>query len=247
MSSTTCPKCQGPRDAKSLYCPFCGVVFARYTANPGTATPTPPPAPPIFRDPPPQDSLVQRPVLAQTAETMWEEGQVLQFNTTAATDATRLKTSRANAWDSSAPRWKRLAAQLLNVGGGLGLTLIFLTIGYYLELLLLGLDVIQVKDHTIPKLAAVAGLLQWLKMNLVLLASTGQSYGKMWLGIRIVRTNGEQPTLAHLLFMRWLPIQLISLVPVVGQIVSIVDVLAIFSQERRCLHDRFADTKVIPL
>lgn len=32
--SLTCPKCTGPRDARALYCPFCGAIFNRLSGSP---------------------------------------------------------------------------------------------------------------------------------------------------------------------------------------------------------------------
>jgi len=37
----------------------------------------------------------------------------------------------------------------------------------------------------------------------------------------------------------------LGLVPVVGSFLSIINVLFIFSSSKRCLHDRFANTRVV--
>jgi uncharacterized RDD family membrane protein YckC len=65
------------------------------------------------------------------------------------------------------------------------------------------------------------------------------------MGIRIVRSNGEKAALSQILIMRYLPIQLIGAIPILGPIVGLVDLLMIFGDEQRCLHDRIADTLVV--
>jgi len=47
------------------------------------------------------------------------------------------------------------------------------------------------------------------------------------------------------LFLREWVIAGIGFIPGIGTIVSLVDVLMIFGQDQRCLHDRIAGTKVI--
>ena len=74
----------------------------------------------------------------------------------------------------------------------------------------------------------------------------GQTVGKKLVGIKIVRTDGTPATVARILFLRLAPLQLAgALIPVIGGIVGLVDVLLIFRQSRKCLHDNIADTIVI--
>lgn len=77
------------------------------------------------------------------------------------------------------------------------------------------------------------------------LAKTGQTWGKKLLSIRIVDLHGEQPPLWRLIALRYLPTQLLSLVPVVGNFYALVDALFIFRQDKRCLHDLIAGTQVV--
>lgn len=78
--------------------------------------------------------------------------------------------------------------------------------------------------------------------QLVLVAQNGQSIGKRMMKIRLVRTDGSPVSLARVIFLR-------NLVP--GFInsfcgfFSLVDALFIFNDDRRCLHDAIADTKVV--
>ncbi|UHQ21753.1 RDD family protein [Lysobacter sp. 5GHs7-4] len=77
------------------------------------------------------------------------------------------------------------------------------------------------------------------------LHASGQTWGKRVCKIKIVRMNGAQPSLGHLLLRRYLPINVISIVPVLGNVFGIVDVLMIFRADRRCAHDWIADTRVV--
>ncbi len=74
------------------------------------------------------------------------------------------------------------------------------------------------------------------------LARYGQSIGKRMCRLRVVRTDGSRASLGRILFLR-------NLVPwVIGSFCGffgIIDVMTIFGEERRCIHDLVADTKVI--
>ena len=82
-------------------------------------------------------------------------------------------------------------------------------------------------------------------VNCVMVHRSGQTIGKRALDIAIVRTDGNRVGLARYLFLRVAPIVLISLIPLVGRLINLVDPLLIFGKERRCLHDLIADTIVV--
>ena len=88
-------------------------------------------------------------------------------------------------------------------------------------------------------------LLGVLVVNCVLLHQNAQTIGKRLLGIKIVRTNGDRIGLGRIIGMRIIPIGLLGAIPYLGSLVSLVDSLMIFGNERRCLHDMIADTIVI--
>lgn len=81
--------------------------------------------------------------------------------------------------------------------------------------------------------------------NIVLLSRFGQTLGKRALGIAIVRTDGSRCELWRILVVRILAVRVIGVVPMVGPLFSLVDVLMIFGEERRCVHDYMADTIVV--
>ncbi len=77
------------------------------------------------------------------------------------------------------------------------------------------------------------------------LHASGQTWGKKMLGIKIVDLSGAKPSLGRLLGLRYLPLQVIANIPVVGPLAMIVDPLLIFRDDRRCGHDLIAGTQVV--
>lgn len=100
---------------------------------------------------------------------------------------------------------------------------------------------------TLVGVGAVGGLAalgiaiyQW-----VLISRTGQSLGKKWLGIRIERIDGARLTFGTGVFLRnWVP-KLIGSVPYMGALFQLIDCLFIFRDDRRCIHDHIAGTRVV--
>lgn len=81
-------------------------------------------------------------------------------------------------------------------------------------------------------------------INIILLARNGQSMGKLILGVKIVGADGH-PCFWRIIFIRILAMNALALIPIVGPVLMIVNVLMIFRENRRCLHDEFADTIVV--
>ena len=73
----------------------------------------------------------------------------------------------------------------------------------------------------------------------------GQTVGKKLLGIRIVSLDGRIPRLWRLLVLRYLPMSAVSILPILGNILLLIDVLFIFRSDARCVHDLIAGTKVV--
>jgi len=95
-------------------------------------------------------------------------------------------------------------------------------------------------------IGGVLGTVWHLMLNGYLLAKRGQTLGKLAAGTKIVdaETNGLVP-LMPLILKRWISMQVLSIIPILGGFVPLVDALLIFRGNRRCLHDDFAGTKVI--
>ena len=81
--------------------------------------------------------------------------------------------------------------------------------------------------------------------NFVWLHRYGQTIGKRLSSIKIVRSDYSRAGLLRIIFLRALPIGLLSNIPGVGGVIAILDPLLIFQDSRRCLHDYIAYTIVI--
>ncbi len=78
-----------------------------------------------------------------------------------------------------------------------------------------------------------------------LISTTGQTLAKRWLGIQIVRIDGTPLGFVNGVILRSWVMSALSNIPLVGFIAAIVNPLMIFGEERRCLHDQIAGTRVI--
>jgi uncharacterized RDD family membrane protein YckC len=97
-------------------------------------------------------------------------------------------------------------------------------------------------------LVAVAVLIT----QIVLVARHGQTIGKKVLGIRMITSAGDIPSVWRVFFLRWLPfvvaagvLEYMLKLRGIGNVVHLLDALLIFQPNRRCLHDLLADTHVI--
>jgi uncharacterized RDD family membrane protein YckC len=86
----------------------------------------------------------------------------------------------------------------------------------------------------------------YLAMHGYLLSKYGQSIGKKLVGIKIVdyETDALLP-LSRIASKRLAPVWVATLVPIIGNILVLVDSLCIFRNDRRCIHDLIAGTKVV--
>lgn len=91
----------------------------------------------------------------------------------------------------------------------------------------------------------VMGIGIFLLVNGYLIYHRGQTVGKIICGTRVVTLNGEQVSGNTYLFARLLPVWMVSQIPVVGAIFSLVDSLLIFRKDHNCLHDDIAKTRVV--
>jgi uncharacterized RDD family membrane protein YckC len=72
-----------------------------------------------------------------------------------------------------------------------------------------------------------------------LVAASGQSLGKCWCRIRIVRIDGRPADLRGRLFA------ILEVVPGAGPVLALIDDLMVFRSDRRCLHDLVVGTKIV--
>lgn len=92
-------------------------------------------------------------------------------------------------------------------------------------------------------LLIVGGLLAVVIINCVMIMQSGQSIAKKMFGMRIERLDGSPPGFVYGVLLRsWLP-WFIGVF--FGALWAFADSVAIFSRERRCIHDHLAGTRVV--
>jgi uncharacterized RDD family membrane protein YckC len=100
----------------------------------------------------------------------------------------------------------------------------------------------MVGDEFVIGAGAIFAWIALVAYQWYLISTSGQTLAKKWLGIRIVRVDGSQLGFLYGVVLRsWVMGFAAGLIPFVG----LVDVLLIFGDERRCLHDHLAGTKVV--
>lgn len=105
------------------------------------------------------------------------------------------------------------------------------------------------EDSTMKSIAAILlgiGFLALAVIQVYLLTTRGQTMGKKIVGVKIVKYgDSSSPGFVHACLLRAIVPGLISCIPFAGSIFSLVDICFIFGEERRCLHDMIAGTKVV--
>lgn len=89
------------------------------------------------------------------------------------------------------------------------------------------------------------GFVVYLAINGYFLARDAQTIGKKAMSIKIVRMDGSQADFMRIVAWRQAPIWICQMIPFVGSFLALIDILFIFRDSRRCLHDDIADTKVV--
>ena len=145
-----------------------------------------------------------------------------------------------------AGRWERLGAQVVDgviacVVALPGLGLVLAAGGFK-----------QDTDRSNPALLySGIGLLCLMFLALVavqiyLLSAHGQTLGKKLLGVKIVNFADEaNPGFVKAFLLRAFVNGVIGAIPLIGGAYSLVDICFIFRDDRRCLHDLIAGTKVV--
>ena len=90
-----------------------------------------------------------------------------------------------------------------------------------------------------------AGFLLFALLQGYPLSRYGQTWGKRWLGMRIVDMEGNKPDFLRMLLLRYGLGQLISVIPCLGPLFGLTDALFVFRDDRRCVHDLIAGTQVV--
>jgi uncharacterized RDD family membrane protein YckC len=111
--------------------------------------------------------------------------------------------------------------------------------------ILVGFDNLSQPTLTLSAGLLGYGILSTLVLHGYFMYQRAQTIGKSLMSIRIENLDGTQASFTTIYFKRMLCMQLLSLVPSVGQFIAgFVNPLFIFGKDKRCLHDHLAGTKV---
>ena len=139
-----------------------------------------------------------------------------------------------------AGRWRRLGGAIID---SIVLMIFILPIFFLL-------GVFETVNQTEQELVFQIGLMLigffiWLVVNAYLLYHHGQTVGKRLVNTKIVTLDDRQAEFSRIVLYRTLPMHAISVTPVIGNFLGLIDALFIFGSEKRCLHDYIAKTRVI--
>ena len=141
-------------------------------------------------------------------------------------------TLSANGMDDPADRSQRLLAAFVDA---CPLVLVFSVVTYAQRHRSLGLTILAIVLFVGLSFAQF-----WL------LTTRGQTLGKIALGLRIVRTkDGRNGGFVTNVLLRVGAGALIGMIPYLGALYTVTDLLFIFRDDRRCLHDLIAGTRVV--
>lgn len=149
-------------------------------------------------------------------------------------------TGEGKNYDDLASRWTRLGAAFID---GLTIMPITLPLMYFTG----GFD--GLSEGLQPSLSytllmGLTSIAIFLLIHGRFLVRDGQTLGKKFLDIKIVGLSGEHASV-QVLAKRYGFYWLIPLIPGVGALLNMVNILFIFGKSRRCLHDHVGGTKVV--
>ncbi len=120
-----------------------------------------------------------------------------------------------------------------------------IAIGLGILLVILEFDVERFEETFLSEIIGfVIGFSSFLALQGYFLYARCQTIGKMVMKTRIVGDDGAWVPFGRMIMRRYLPFYVISAIPII-KFLAFVEVLFVFGEERKCLHDRMAETKVI--
>lgn len=140
-----------------------------------------------------------------------------------------------------ADRGMRLAAAIIDTVIAVVILLPMMFVGGYFSGIMTGVQ----PSYGQQAMWGLIGFIVFLAVQGYPLNASGQTWGKKMLKMKIVDLDGNKPPFSKLIALRYLPTQAIGFVPIVGTIYGLVNVLFIFRDDRRCVHDLIAGTRVV--
>jgi uncharacterized RDD family membrane protein YckC len=141
-----------------------------------------------------------------------------------------------------APLRKRFFGILIDM---LILLIICVPIGVSLGLIDFDVDMRASYSYENGIILATISSVAFLIINGYFLAKRGQTIGKMWAGTKIVDSSGNKLKFVQVTLVRTIAFNFIGQIPLIGIIVATIDLLFVFSEEHRTLHDRLAGSYVV--
>ena len=143
--------------------------------------------------------------------------------------------------DELASRWRRLFGAIIDslILGGINFFYLFQS-GQFEKM---RQGIAPDFSQQLMSLAIVIGA--FIVLNSLLLHTRGQTIGKLLLRTRIVKLDNQPASLHTILLLRYFPQWLVSMIPFIGGVLSIINVLFIFRADKRCVHDMIAGTRVV--
>jgi uncharacterized RDD family membrane protein YckC len=145
-----------------------------------------------------------------------------------------------------ATRGSRLGAALLDSLTGFVVALpVFIAMGPNIVSLMAGGQIDNLAAIGLAGAISSVLAIALLIVTIILVSRNAQTIGKKLVGIKVARSDGSKAGLGRIFWLRNVVNTLISMIPFVGSLYGLVDVLFIFGEKQRCLHDHIADTIVI--
>ena len=146
-----------------------------------------------------------------------------------------------------ASRWKRLFGALID---GILAIILILTIDLIVEggnsLVLSWMDSDFEESSWLDRYEGmILGYVAYAAMQFHFWRTRGQSIGKMLVGTRIVTLDGNQARIGRISIMREGVMYFLTYIPIIGNFISLIDLLMIFRGGRNTLRDDIAITRVI--
>jgi uncharacterized RDD family membrane protein YckC len=88
---------------------------------------------------------------------------------------------------------------------------------------------------------ACIGLAVWAWFTYKFVKENGQSIAKKLMGIKVLRSDGSPASVGRIFWLRNVVNGVLSIIP----LYALIDILLIFGEQRKCIHDKIADTIVV--
>ena len=154
-----------------------------------------------------------------------------------------LETDEMSQGRPLASRWARLGGSIIDA---IIMMLILVPLQYFLGAFDdLGSDTAMVDGIGYNFIMGLLGVVVFALINGSLLISKGQTVGKKLVGTQIVDAQTQALVTKDQLIKRYGTYFGFSIIPIVGGILSFVNIIFIFSKTKQCLHDRIGETIVV--